>query len=310
LARVLVTGAAGFIGSFLVERLLQDDNHVTGLDNLFRGRRDNLAHLEGNPRFRQVKADLLEDYSAVAELLSEGIDVIYHLAAINGTRYFYERPFDVLRVNAEGTINLLRAVEQHPVAKVVFASSSEVYGEPMTIPVSEDHPFLLNGVANPRHSYAASKVMGEYYVRWSAEKFGFDWVNLRIFNSYGPRMDTSQYGQVVPEFIQRILSNEPFTLFGLGTQTRSFCYVEDTAEMMVRAGERVSNDALNIGNDKEISILALAELIHQVMGRPFEYTFLIWWKGIFCGAYRTYPRPGNCWITAPTLRSQRGWPAP
>jgi nucleoside-diphosphate-sugar epimerase len=180
----------------------------------------------------------------------------------------------VLRVNTEGTINLLRAVEQYPVSKIVFASSSEVYGEPMTIPVGEDHPFLLNGIANPRHSYAASKVMGEYYVRWSAEKFGFDWVNLRIFNSYGPRMDTSQYGQVVPEFIQRILADEPFTLFGPGTQTRSFCYVEDTVEMMVRAGERVSNDALNIGNDKEISILALAELLHQVMGRPFEYTLL------------------------------------
>jgi nucleoside-diphosphate-sugar epimerase len=180
----------------------------------------------------------------------------------------------VLRVNTEGTINLLRAVEQYPVSKIVFASSSEVYGEPMTIPVGEDHPFLLNGIANPRHSYAASKVMGEYYVRWSAEKFGFDWVNLRIFNSYGPRMDTSQYGQVVPEFIQRILADEPFTLFGPGTQTRSFCYVEDTVEMMVRAGERVSNDALNIGNDKESSILAVAELLHQVMGRPFEYTLL------------------------------------
>jgi UDP-glucose 4-epimerase len=111
LARVLVTGAAGFIGSFLVERLLQDHHYVIGLDNLFRGRSDNLAHLEGNPRFRLVKADLLKDYSVIAELLGSGVDVIYHLAAINGTRYFYERPFDVLRVNTEGTINLLRAVE-------------------------------------------------------------------------------------------------------------------------------------------------------------------------------------------------------
>lgn len=271
MSKVLVTGAAGFIGSHLVDRLINDGHEVVGVDNMFRGKIENIKHLKDEPRFEFHKADVTSEKS-MKKIFRE-ISTVYHYAAINGTKHFYERPLDVLMTNVEGTINVLKLSAETDVEKFVLASSSEVYGEPMKIPISEKDPILIPDVDNPRYSYNSSKIIGEVYTKWYAEEHHFDYLILRIFNTYGPRMDTSEYGQVIPEFIRK-LSEPKFTIIGNGKQTRSFCYVDDLVEMTVRAVKSVKNEIINIGNDEEIEILEMARLVHELAGRKFEYKLL------------------------------------
>lgn len=266
---MLVTGAAGFLGSFLVERLLKEGYNVVGIDNMFRGKKRNIAHLFDDKKFKFLQADVTREIPA---RVFENVEAVFHYAAINGTLNFYERPLDVLRVNVEGTINVLRQSDK--VKKFVFASSSEVYGDPLYFPTDEGHPILLPQVDNPRHSYAASKAIGEYYVNWFSKKRGMNYLIFRIFNTYGPRMDTSTYGQVIPEFVRKILFEKEFTIIGAGTQTRSFCYIDDNIEMSMRAFHQLDDSTLNIGDDHEVSIIELAELMHKIVGKDFEYKLL------------------------------------
>ena len=229
-AKVLITGAAGFIGSFLAERLLQEDYYVIGIDNLFRGKKENIEHLLRNPRFEFHIVDITQELS---KKLFRDVCAVFHYAAINGTQYFYERPLDVLKVNVEGTINILRAsINVGTVDKIIFASSSEIYGDPLYYPTDEKHPILLPSVDNPRHSYAVSKAIGEYYTLWYCKNYSIKYLILRIFNTYGPRMDTSTYGQVIPEFIRKVFFDPEFTIIGPGTQTRSFCYIDDNLSLI------------------------------------------------------------------------------
>jgi len=270
MSKVLITGGAGFIGSHLAERLLKDGHQVIVVDNLFRGKIKNITHLTKNPRFKFYKMDLTR--KSIKKLLN-GVETVYHYAAINGTKYFYDRPLDVLKTNVEGTINVLKSVATSKINKFVFASSSEVYGEPYRFPTPESHPILIPDVNNPRHSYSVSKVTGELYTLWYAKTCGFKYLILRIFNTYGPRMDTSEYGQVVPEFIRKL--HEPqFTIIGDGKQTRSFCYIDDLIEMTVRAVRKVDNDILNLGNDKETEILELAKILHKLVNKKFKFKML------------------------------------
>lgn len=269
-SRILVTGAAGFVGSHLAERLIKDEHHVIGIDNLFRGDIKNIKHLLNNPNFEFRKADILGE---LQKEFFRNVEIVYHYAAINGTKHFYDRPLETLRTNVEGTTNVLKMSADCGANKFIFASSSEVYGEPLKFPTPESHPILIPNVKNPRHSYAASKAIGESYVCWYAKRYEFDYLILRIFNTYGPRMDTSEYGQVIPEFIRK-LSEPEFTIIGDGKQTRSFCYIDDTIEMTIRAAEKMKNDVLNIGNDEEIEILELARLLHELGGREFRYNLL------------------------------------
>jgi nucleoside-diphosphate-sugar epimerase len=200
--------------------------------------------------------------------------VVFHYAAINGTRHFYERPVEVLTVNVEGTLNVLRASIENGVRKFVFASSSEVYGDPQKTPIAEDYPLVISSINNPRYSYAVSKIIGEFYVKWFTERSGMKYLILRIFNTYGPRMDSSEYGQVIPEFIRKVLLGPEFTIIGPGTQIRSFCYIDDNIEMSLRAFRTIDNEELNIGNDEEISIMDLARILHEILGRDFKYRVL------------------------------------
>jgi len=269
--KIIVTGVAGFIGSFLAERLLKEGHQVIGLDNMFRGKRENIDQLIGRDDFKFREIDIRQ---RIPSEIFDGVDAIFHYAAINGTLHFYERPLEVLQVNVEGTINILREATRYRVPKIVFASSSEVYGAPQYYPTDESHPIILPNIYNPRYSYAASKVIGEYYVRWFAEKHNLKYLIFRIFNTYGPRMDTSTYGQVIPEFIRKVYLEPEFTLIGPGTQTRSFCYIDDNIEMTIRCFNQLENEVLNIGNDEEISILDLAGLIHQIACKDFKYRLL------------------------------------
>ncbi len=268
---VLITGAAGFLGSHLVDAYLKQGFLVIGVDNFFRGKPENLP--SENENFIFVKLDLTSDDSVkvLSEYLRDyGVDLVIHYAAINGTKYFYDIPYKVLDDNVRMTQNVLRATEfAGCVRKVVYASSSEVYGEPSIIPTPETHPIVLE-VEQKRDSYAASKAIGEFYVKLFSESHGIDYLILRIFNTYGPRMDTSEYGQVIPEFIRKLFFDDVFTIIGPGTQTRSFCYVEDHVRLVMKLIEKCRNDVFNIGSDEEVTIIELAKIMHELVGRPFK----------------------------------------
>lgn len=275
-SKVVVTGAAGFLGSFLAERLLQDGYHVTGLDNLFRGKEENIHFLKKTypERFDFVRADITRK-DGIPKSIFVDASAVFHYAAVNGTQHFYERPWEVLQVNLNGTINIIEAViDSKSVEKIVFASSSEVYGEPRSIPTKETDPCVISDMNNPRHSYSLSKMTGENYLLWAAKERGISYLILRIFNTYGPRMDTSTYGQVIPEFIRKLYFDPEFTIIGDGKQLRSFCYVEDNIELTLRAFAKADDEILNVGDKNEITMLELAALLHTLAEKPFKYRLL------------------------------------
>lgn len=273
---VMVTGAAGFLGSFLTEELLRRGYAVTGVDNLFRGREENLIVARQNPNFRFEQLDLTDPDGAErirTMLRNDGTEAVFHLAAINGTEYFYDASWMVLDVNVSTTQTLIDAIEGTNVNYVCYTSSSEVYGEPMIVPTPETHPVLLNAEAD-RDSYASSKAMGDFYVRIGAQKLGIDALAVRVFNQYGPRMVGTKYGQVIGEFVKRGMTEPVFTMIGDGSHTRSFCLVTDGARALVDLFESRVTGFINLGNDHEISILELAQRIHDKLGREFKPEFL------------------------------------
>lgn len=269
--KTLVTGAAGFLGSFLSEELLSNGYNVVGIDNFFRGKRE---YLPRHKNFTFYKMDLSKEYDKFSELVKkEKPELLFHYAAINGTKYFYDIPFQVINDNVRMTQNVLEACKNSSIKKIIYASSSEIYGEPLEIPTPETHPILLNIHTN-RDSYASSKAVNDFYVKLFAKEHGLDFLILRIFNTYGPHMDTSEYGQVIPEFINKIFKSEQFTIIGDGTQTRSFCYVSDHTRLVHKLTENVSNEIINVGNDKEIKIVDLARLIHKLENKEFDPKYL------------------------------------
>lgn len=273
----LVTGAAGFLGSHLCDQLVVDGWQVVGIDNLFRGDMENLVTCLKSPSFSFEKLDLLSaaDRNHLGQIIREmGVTTVFHYAAINGTAYFYERPLEVLHVNSESSRGLVQVLAGcRDVCKLIYASSSEVYGQASVFPTPEDHDIVLRSMAD-RDSYAAGKAMGEFYTRLYAESQGIDWLILRFFNTYGERMDTSGYGQVIPEFIRKLVHDEQFTIIGDGSQTRAFLYVRDHVRFVLAATERVQNTVLNVGSDDEVEIRCVAERLHEIAGRRFAPVYL------------------------------------
>lgn len=273
---VLLTGAAGFIGSHVAEELIRRGHRVVGVDNFFRGKRSNLLGVIDSSSFQLIELDMAcPGAHECLRLLCQdnGIEAVIHLAAINGTQYFYDRPWSVLDVNTNATRELMLALEETPVKYILYASSSEVYGDPARIPTAESCPILLNS-ASDRDSYASSKALGEFQVRLGSNDMGKDHLIVRIFNMYGPRLVATRYGQVVAEFIRRAMGRDPFTIIGDGSATRSFCHVEDGARAIVDLMERRVTGTVNLGNDQETSILELAALIHRQLNKPFAPIFL------------------------------------
>ena len=269
--RAVVTGAAGFLGSFLSEELLKNDYNVIGVDNFFRGKQE---YLPEHNNFKFVKIDLARNPEKINELIAnEKPDIVFHYAAINGTKYFYDIPYQVINDNVLMTQNVLNACKHSTVDKVVYASSSETYGEPLQIPTPETHPILLN-IHTDRDSYASSKAICDFYTKLFAREFKIKYLILRIFNTYGPHMDTSEYGQVIPEFINKMFKGKKFTIIGDGSQTRSFCYVEDHTRLVRKLSEKASNEIVNVGNNKEIKIMDLAKTIHKLESKNFNPEFL------------------------------------
>ncbi len=269
--KVLITGAAGFLGSFLSEELLKNNYKVIGIDNFFRGKKE---YLPNHDNFTFNKIDLVKQPKKIKDIVKkEKPDVIIHYAAINGTKYFYDIPFKLIDNNVRMTQNVLEACKKSSVKKIVYASSSETYGEPQQIPTPETHPILLNIHTN-RDSYASSKAICDFYVKLFALENNLDFLILRIFNTYGPHMDTSEYGQVIPEFIYKMFNHKQFTIIGNGQHTRSFCYVSDHTRLVRKLIENISNEIVNVGNDKEIKIVDLAKLMHEMENKEFNPKYL------------------------------------
>ena len=252
----LVAGGAGFVGSFLCERLLADDHEVICVDNLSTGRRSNIEALLENPRFRFVEHDVVEPLPLLPR-----VDRIYHLASPASPPAYQRRPLETLRVNSEGTRRLLELAERDG-ARFLFASTSEIYGDPQVHPQHEGYRGNVSTVG-PRSMYDEAKRYGEAYTVAARETRGVDVRIVRIFNTYGPRMDPAD-GRVVSNFIVQALRGVPLTIYGDGSQTRSFQYVDDLVEGIVRLMESSFGEPVNIGNPTELTVLEFATLIQRL----------------------------------------------
>jgi UDP-glucose 4-epimerase len=264
---VLITGAAGFLGSHLTDALLARGHRVTGVDNLSMGSMSNIGHNLENPRFQFHKVDIL-DFEAFADV-AQDIDVIIHMAAFKIPRY--GNRLDTLKINTAGTENALQLATRCQ-AKFVLASTSDVYGKNPELPFHEESASVLGSSSVARWAYAASKLYDEHLCWGYEEKYTIPCTVIRIFGSYGPRHHLSWWGGPQSVFIDQVLKGEPITIHGDGLQTRSFTYVEDTVSGFVAATEcdAANGELFNIGDDREITILELARLIHRLVGKPGE----------------------------------------
>lgn len=271
--RILVTGGAGFLGSSLCEALIEQGHRVLALDSLFRGSLSNLASLEGHPDFMFVQGDVrnIEALDESVEALG-GLDLVYHLAAINGTKWFHEAAHSVIDVNINGTLRTLELAMAHD-ARYVLASSPEAFGDAEHQPMQNGDPMRFSDpAAHQRHSYGASKYLDEVAAQHAARD-GLDVRIVRPFNAYGPRLDGDEYGQVVAMFFQAILNNTAIQLHNGGKQTRSFTWIGDVTDGFLRAGLMPSSQgdlplsgmAFNIGASEEISIVDLQNKIFALV---------------------------------------------
>jgi len=260
---ILLTGAAGFLGSHLTDRLLAEGHQVIGLDNFVTGDRANLKHLEGNPNFRLME----QDVSAFIRV-DEPLDYILHFASPASPNPasplgYPNLPIQTLKAGALGTYNSLGLAKAHK-ARFLLASTSEVYGDPTVHPQSEDYWGNCDPIG-PRSVYDEAKRFAEALTMAYHRFHNIDTRIVRIFNTYGPRMRLDD-GRVVPNFLQQALLGEPLTIYGDGTQTRSFCYVDDLIEGIFRLMMSDYHDPVNIGNPHETSILEFAELMNEISG--------------------------------------------
>ncbi len=259
--RCVVTGGAGFIGSHVVDRLLADGHQVRVLDNFATGRPENLAHLRPAPGLTLAQVDVA-DLAAIQGLF-DGIDWVFHLAALADIVPSIQRPLDYHRANVDGTVNVLEAARQAGVKRFVYAASSSCYGIPDLYPTPETAP------VRPQYPYALSKYLGEEMVRHWAQVYHLPAVSLRFFNVYGPRARTSgTYGAVFGVFLAQKLNGLPYTVVGDGTQTRDFTFVSDVAAAcLAAAASDVVGEVLNVGSGHTYSINRLVELL----GGPVTY---------------------------------------
>jgi UDP-glucose 4-epimerase len=261
-ARYLVTGGAGFIGSHLVDRLVAAGGHVTVLDDLSTGLRDNLEQHEGHPRFRGVWDSVL-DVDVVDRLVRE-VDVVCHLAAAVGVKYVLEHPLHSLRVNVRGTENVLEACDRHH-CRVLLFSTSEIYGKSPVVPFKEDADRLLGPTTVHRWSYSTAKAVDEILSLAYHEERGLPVVIVRAFNTCGPRQ-RGRYGMVIPRFVDQAIRHEPITVYGDGTQTRCFCHVADLLDAVqaLMQCEEAVGEIFNVGSPEEVSILQLARRVREI----------------------------------------------
>jgi len=273
LQRLLVTGGAGFIGSHLVDALLDAGYEIIVLDDLSVGKRHNFEHHLGNTRFQFIEGSVLDTH-LVRELTAQ-VDAIYHLAAVVGVKYIVDDPVRGMQVNIKGTENVLEAA-QRTGAKVLVASSSEVYGKSTQVPFKEEDNAILGATSVPRWSYALSKMLDEQLAFAYTRQTGLPTVAVRYFNAYGIRLDPQGYGSVIARFITQALRGQPLSVYGDGLQTRSFTYVGDTVRGTIAAmtSDKAVGQAFNIGYPTEVTIVALADLVRDLVGTGVDVTHI------------------------------------
>ncbi|HXT15461.1 MAG TPA: UDP-glucuronic acid decarboxylase family protein [Gemmatimonadaceae bacterium] len=263
--RVLITGAAGFLGSHLADRFLREGHEVVGLDNFITGSPENIAHLTGNERYRFVRHNISDPTFIAGEL--EGV---LHFASPASPVDYLELPIQTLKVGSLGTINAL-GIAKAKGARFFLASTSEVYGDPLVHPQREDYWGNVNPVG-PRGVYDEAKRFAEAVTMAYHRSHGVDTRIVRIFNTYGPRMRPND-GRVVSNFIVQALAGEPITIFGDGSQTRSFCYVDDEVEGLYRLFMGGDSGPTNIGNPDEYTVKELAEIVLELTGSRSKIVF-------------------------------------
>ncbi len=260
--KYLVTGGAGFIGSHLIETLLTQGNEVYAIDDLSTGSLENISHLNPNPRFHFIRADIRD--SIVMDRLCSEVEVVVHLAAAVGVMLIVEHPVHTIETNVGGTEAVLKAALRYN-CRVLIASTSEVYGKGYHIPFNEEDDVLLGATSKSRWAYAGSKMVDEFLSLAYHREYNLDVILVRLFNTVGPRQ-SGQYGMVIPRFLRQALAGLPITIYGNGEQCRCFCDVRDVVEALISLAvhPEASGQVFNIGNTQEISIRDLAEQIKVV----------------------------------------------
>lgn len=256
--KVLITGAAGFLGSHLTDRFLAEGHEVIGMDNLITGARENIAHLEGNPKFQFILHDVSKYIS-----IDGPLDGVLHFASPASPIDYLELPIQTLKVGSLGTHNALGLAKAKG-ARFFLASTSEVYGDPQVHPQPESYWGHVNPVG-PRGVYDEAKRFAEAITMAYHTYHHIDTRIIRIFNTYGPRM-RARDGRVVSNFVVQALKGEPLTVYGEGQQTRSFCYVSDEVDGIYRLFMSDLTDPTNIGNPNEFTVRQLAELVLKLTG--------------------------------------------
>ncbi len=267
-SRALITGGAGFVGSHLAEALLERDWTVEVIDDLSTGSIDNIEHLKGHERFSYV-IDTVMNKSLMAELVDRA-DIVFHLAAAVGVRLIVEQPVRTIETNIKATELVLELADKKK-KKVLVASTSEVYGKGSKHAFSEDDDVVLGPTSKARWCYAASKMIDEFLALAYARERGLPVTVLRLFNTIGPRQ-TGQYGMVVPRFVEQALKGLPITVYGDGTQRRSFTWVGDVVDAMISIVQHPGavGEVINVGHSEEISIYDLALLVKELTGSKSE----------------------------------------
>ncbi len=272
----LVTGGAGFIGSHLAEKLLNDGHRITVLDNLSTGLYENIAWLEDKASFRFIKDSVLHD-RLIEELVRE-CDGVYHLASAVGVKLIMERPVETIENIFQGTASVLQAAARYR-KQVLLTSTSEVYGKSDDVPFCEDGNRLEGPTHKHRWAYAAAKALDEFLVLAHWKENRLPGIVVRLFNTVGPRQ-SAQYGMVLPNFVARAFSGEDLLVHGDGLQGRCFCHVSDVVEALARLMEcpAARGEVINIGTTEEISILALAERVIERTGSVSKIRFIPYQK--------------------------------
>jgi len=262
--KILITGVAGFIGSNLTEALLKQGHEIIGIDNLSQGNLFNLAPFEHHTQFTFIQSDILDVKSFIQA--AEGCDVIYHLAAFKIPRF--GNAYDTLHINAQGTQNAIEAAVTHK-AHLIFSSTSDVYGKNPNIPFSENHDLVIGSPTVKRWAYALSKAFDEQMCFAEAERRQLEFTIVRFFGGYGPNQHLTWWGGPQSVFINNALDNIAIPVHGEGLQTRSFTYVDDHIEGLIKAMlvKESRGQVFNLGNDREMTIVDLAKMIWTMI-RP------------------------------------------
>ena len=261
ISKVLVTGGAGFIGSHLTEALLQKEHRVRVLDDFSTGKRQNLIFDKGYPSLEIIEGDIRD--LAICQKAMKGIEYVFHEAALPSVQRSVEDPLGSNTVNGGGTLNILFAAREEAVKRVIYASSSSIYGDTPTLPKHEEMP------SNPLSPYALQKYIGEQYCGLFYQLYGLETVSLRYFNIFGPRQDpNSVYSAVIPKFIDALLQGSPPTIFGDGEQSRDFTYIENVvqANLLAMSAEHLHGEAINVACAERTSLNQLVKVLRKILG--------------------------------------------